>query len=172
MVSRHPLREGVIAGALGASAIAGWTFAIDALTDRLGVTAALLGAWLYQALGAGFGGRGFTAHIVTWLVVLYAGIIGVGVAASALYNAAERKPSRAVRLILLIAVLEVILLNLTGLASQNPIFGGWSWLYGLIGNILGAVVMGRYLWRQHHPDAAWDWEQANDAHFHEGTKQA
>ena len=171
MLSRNPLREGVMAGALGATAIAGWTLAVDAFTDRIGVTGALIGAWIYEALGAGFGGRGFGAQIVTWLVALYIGVIGIGMIASWLYNGAEKKPSLAFGLIMLVVVLELILLNLTGLASQNPIFGGGAWLYGLIGNIIGAFVMGRFLWRTHHPDGAWDWEHANDEHFHTGMKK-
>lgn len=172
MLSRHPLREGAIAGALGATAIAAWTFAIDALTDRIGVTAALIGAWIYQVLGAGFGGRGFAAHVVTWLVALYIGVIVIGIVASYLYNGAERKPSLAFGLIVLILVLELILLNLTGLASQSPIFGGRAWIYGLFGNVLAALVMGRFLWRKHHPDALWDWEHANEDHFHRTGRSA
>lgn len=170
MLNRTPLREGLIAGALGATAIAGWTMAVDAFTDRMGVTGALIGAWIYEALGAGFGGRGFGAHIVTWLVALYLGVMAIGVVASWLYHGSERKPSLAFGLIMLVIVLELILLNLTGLASQNPIFGGIAWLYGLIGNVLGAFVMGRYLWRSHHPERDWDWEDANDKHFHAGMK--
>lgn len=166
MVSRTPIREGVIAGALSATAIAAWTFGVDAITGRIGVTAALLGAWIFQALGAGFGGRGFAVHIVTWLVALYAGVITIGVIMSWVYNSAERQPSRAVSLVVLIVVFELILLNLTGLASQHPVFGGTAWVYGLLGNVVGALVMGRFLWRRHHPEAAWDWEHANDAHFH------
>lgn len=172
MISRHPLREGIIAGALGASAIAAWTFAVDALADRTGVTAALLGAWIYDALGAGFGGRGFAAHILTWLVALYLGVIGIGIVASWLYNGAERKPSLAFGLVMLVLVLELVLLNLTGFASQSPLFGDSAWLYGLTGNVIGAVVMGRFLWRRHHPEAAWDWEHANNDHFHPGAPKA
>lgn len=172
MLSRNPLREGVIAGALGATAIAGWTFAIDAFTDRIGVTGALIGAWIYEALGAGFGGRGFGAHIATWLVALYLGVIVIGILASWLYNGSERKPSLAFGLVMMVIVLELILLNLTGLASQNPIFGGVAWVYGLIGNVLAAFVMGRFLWRQHHPETPWDWQQKNDEHFHAGMKKA
>jgi len=171
MLSRHPLRDGLIAGALGATVIAGWTLAVDAFTDRIGVTGALIGAWIYQALGLGFGGRGFAVHLITWLIALYVGVTVIGVAASWLYDRAERKPSLAFGLITMVIVLELILLNLIGLASQNPIFGGGAWLYGLVGNILGAFAMGRFLWRTHHPDAGWDWEQANDQHFHAGLKQ-
>ncbi len=172
MVSRHPLREGMVAGVLGASAIAVWTFGIDALVDRAGVTAALLGAWIYEALGAGFGGRGFAVHVITWLVALYVGMIAIGIVVSALYNRAERKPSFALALILLVTLFELILLNLTGLASRNPIFGGSAWIYGLVGNLFGALAMGRYLWRRHHPEADWDWERSNDQHFHSGTSKA
>ncbi|MBK6489654.1 MAG: hypothetical protein IPF98_22995 [Gemmatimonadetes bacterium] len=172
MVSRHPLREGVVAGFLGASAIAVWTFGVDALVDRAGVTAALLGAWIYHALGVGFGGRGFAIHVVTWLVTLYVGMMAIGTIVSAVYNRAERKPSFALALIVLVALFELILLNLTGLASRNPVFGGSAWLYGLVGNLLGALAMGRYLWRRHHPEAKWDWERSNDQHFHSGPSKA
>ena len=170
MLNRTPLRDGIIAGALGATAIAGWTIAVDAFTDRMGVTGALIGAWIYEALGAGFRGRGFGAHIATWLVALYIGVIAIGLAASWLYNALDQKPSLAFGLVLLVIVLELILLSLTGLASQNPIFGGIAWFYGLIGNIIGAAVMGRYLWRTRHPEQNWDWHDANDRHFHAGMK--
>lgn len=172
MLSRNPLREGMIAGALGATAIAVWTFAVDAFTDRIGVTGALIGAWIFEAFGAGFGGRGFGTHVLVWLAALFVGVIAIGVIASWLYNSVERKPSLAFSLVMLVVVLELILLNLTGLASQNPLFGGAAWLYGLVGNIIGAVVMARFLWRRHHPENPWDWEHANDAHFHEGRKQA
>ncbi|HEX4931923.1 MAG TPA: hypothetical protein VFV33_02015 [Gemmatimonadaceae bacterium] len=171
MLHRTPLRDGMIAGALGASVIAGWTLVIDAFTDRIGVTGALIGAWIYDALGAGFGGRGFGAHFLTWLVALFIGVIVIGVVASFLYHASETKPSLAFGLVMLVIVLELILLSLTALASQNPLFGGAAWLYGLTGNVLGAFAIGRYLWRAHHPANTWDWHDANDRHFHAGVKK-
>jgi hypothetical protein len=169
MQTRNPLREGVIAGALGATAIAGWTFAVDAFTDRFGVTAALIGAWIYEALGAGFGGRGFAIHIITWLVALYIGVIAIGIVMSWMYDRSEKKPSQALGFVILVVVFELILLNLTGLASQNPVFGGSAWIYGLIGNVVGALAMGRFLWRTRHPENAWDWEHQNDQNFHTGA---
>jgi MFS family permease len=166
MLSRHPLREGVIAGTLGAAAIAVVTLVADGLTDRLGVTPALLGAALLDLLGGGFGGRGFTTHVLVWLFALFAVVIAVGVATSYVYNATERKPSFVAGLIGMVLVLEVVLLTITALAARSELFGVRAWVYGLLGNILGGLVMGRYLWRQHHPEAAWDWEHENEAHFH------
>lgn len=166
MISRHPLQEGFVAGALGAASIAAWTFAVDAITDRAGVTAAILGAWIFEALGGSFGGRGFNVHVVTWLVALFVFSIAISIVTSYLYNAAERKPSFMFGLVGLVVVLELMLLTLTARASQTPLFGSWVWLHGLLGNIVGAFVIGRYLWRRHHPEAEWDWERANEAHFH------
>lgn len=166
MLSRHPLQEGLIAGSLGAAVIAAWTFVADGLTDRLGVTPALLGASIFDALGGSFGGQGFTTHIVIWLIALFVVVTAVGVATSYVYNASERKPSFVAGLIAMVLVLEVILLTTTALAARSELFGMRAWVYGLVGNLLGGLSMGRYLWRRHHPEAAWDWERANDSHFH------
>ena len=172
MISRHPLREGLVAGVLGASSIVAWTLAVDALTDRTGVTAALLGAWIYDAMGGSFGGRGFAVHVVTWIVAVFVVVIAISVVTSYLYNKAEQKPSFILGLIAVVAVLELGLISATAMASQTPLFGSWAWLHGLIGNAIGAFVIGRYLWRHHHPEAEWDSEKANEAHFHAGPSHA
>jgi hypothetical protein len=166
MISRHPLREGVIAGLLGATTIGLWTFAVDAVTSRSGVTPALIGAWLFRVFGRGFGGHGFGTHVATFLVALLLGVSVIGIATSYAYNAAERKPSFLFGLAMLLLVLELVLLTITALAAQSELFGWRAWIYGLIGNMGGAFAMGRYLWRRHHPRVAWDWEHANDSHFH------
>lgn len=162
MTNRHPLREGIVAGALGATAIAGWTLAVDAITDRIGVTAALIGAWIYQALGGEFGGRGFGVHVATWIVALYVGVIAIGIVASYLYSAADKRPSLWSGFAGFVIIFELILLSLTSFASESSLFGSWAWLHGLIGNVLGAVVMGRFLWRQRHPDNTWNWEREHE----------
>jgi hypothetical protein len=166
MISRHPLREGLIAGLLGATAIAVWTFAIDAISGRAGVTAALIGAWMFNVIGGSFGGRGFGVHVAAFTIGLYVGVIVLGVITSYVYNAAERKPSFLFGLVMLVLVLEMVLLTITALAAQSEMFGWRAWMYGLIGNVAGGFAMGRYLWRRHHPQAAWDWEHANESHFH------
>ncbi len=162
MTHRQSLREGVIAGALGATAIASWTFAVDAITDRIGVTGALLGAGIYKALGGEFGGRGFGVHVATWIVALFAGLIVIGIIASFLYSAVDRRPSLWSGLVGLAIVFELILLSLTAFASESPLFGSWAWLHGLIGNILAAFVMGRFLWRKRNPDTTWNWEREHE----------
>lgn len=162
MVSRHPLKEGLVAGALGACVIAAWTLAADALTDRIGVTPALVGAWLFSSFGA----RGFAVNVMGYLVSLFVGVVTIGIVASYVYNASEERPSRLKAFIGLAVALELVFLLVIFLAARSELFGAEAWVYGLVGNALGALAMGRYLWRRHHPEAAWDWQQANDSHFH------
>lgn len=162
MISRHPLKEGLVAGALGACVIAAWTLAADALTDRIGVTPALVGAWLFSSFGA----SGFVVNVMGYLISLFVGVITIGIVASYVYNASEEKPSRLAAFIGLAIVLEVVFLMVIFLAARSELFGAAAWVYGLVGNALGALAMGRYLWRRHHPEAAWDWKQQNDSHFH------
>jgi prepilin-type N-terminal cleavage/methylation domain-containing protein len=56
-----------------AQARAHWTLAADALTDRIGVTPALVGAWLFSSFGA----SGFTVNVIGYV----SGALGLGVAA-------------------------------------------------------------------------------------------
>ena len=58
MLSRHPLREGVVAGLLGAASVAAWFFVLDVVNGRPFFTPAVLGAKVLQMLGGEFGGRG------------------------------------------------------------------------------------------------------------------
>ena len=162
MISRHPLKEGIVAGALGATVIALWTVAADALTDRNGVTPALVGAWLFS----GFGARGFVVNVLGYIISLFVGVTTIGIVASYVYNASEVRPTRLSAFVGLAVVLELVFILVIFLAASSELFGAAAWVYGLVGNALGALVMGRYLWRRHHPGDAWNWERANDAHFH------
>ena len=164
MVSRHPLKEGLVAGGLGAGVIAVWTVAADALAGRVGVTPALVGAWLFS----GFGARGFAVNVVGWLVTLFAGVMVIGVIASVVYNASETRPQRLRAFLGLLAGVELGFLVVVVLAARSELFGADVFVYGLVGNALAAYAMWRYLWRRHHPEGRWDWHHANDSHFHAG----
>lgn len=162
MISRHPLKEGIVAGALGATVIALWTVVADALTDRIGVTPALVGAWLFSSFGA----RGFAVNVFGYIASLFVGVTAIGIVASYVYNASEVRPSRLSAFIGLAVGLELVFILVIFLAARSELFGAAAWVYGLVGNVLGAMAMGRYLWWRHHPGGSWNWERANDAHFH------
>ena len=56
-MERHsPLREGVLAGMIGAASVALWFLTVDSIAGRPFFTPAVLGASIFDLLGAGFGG--------------------------------------------------------------------------------------------------------------------
>ncbi|HJU72883.1 MAG TPA: hypothetical protein VJ717_03985 [Gemmatimonadaceae bacterium] len=166
MLSRHPLREGVLAGLIGATTIAVWFLAIDAFAGRPFFTPTVLGAALFDVTGSAFGGRSLVANIAMYTVVHYALFIAIGVAATYATNAAERKPSQLTGVVLLLVALELGIFTLTALLVRSPLFGVIAWWQFGIANVIAAWTMGMYIWRTHHPLPRWDWH-AEHEHSHE-----
>ena len=77
MLSRHPLRDGVVAGLIGAISVAAWFFVLDALAGRPFFTPAVLGAAVVQLLGGGFGGLGLATHVVIYTLVHVAAFVAL-----------------------------------------------------------------------------------------------
>ena len=100
------LREGVMAGLLGAGGVALWFFAVDLLAGRPLYTPALLGSALLSVLGHGIHqGMLFNAAAYTVLHVL--AFVGVGFVASELLDVSRRIPQVAAGLALFFAVFEL-----------------------------------------------------------------
>lgn len=166
MVSRNLLREGLVAGILGAASVALWFFILDAFAGRPFFTPAVLGAAVLGAIGGEFGGRGMAAHVVVYTVVHVAAFVAVGIAAAWGLRAMERRPSMVAGFVMLFAVLEIAFLAATALLAGSELFGTYAWWQFGVANVIAAVLMGRYLWRATHPAREWNWERENDAHFH------
>ena len=162
MLSRHPLRQGVVAGLIGATVIAIWFLLVDAFAGRPFFTPTVLGASLFDALGGAFGGRSQLTNVAMYTVVHYALFVAVGVVAAYATNAAERKPSKLTGFVLLFAALELGLFSLTALMVRSPLFGSIAcWQFG-IANVIAAWAMGMYIWRTHHPLPNWDWHAQHE----------
>jgi len=160
MESRSPLREGVTAGFIGAASVALWFLMIDSIAGRPFFTPAVLGASLFDLLGAGFGGRGLVTHVAAYTVLHFAAFIIIGLAAAVLMNVLDRKPSWLVGFITLFVVFEICVVALLGLLSRSPLFGAIAWYQLGAANLLAAFLMGRYLWRAHHPAVDERWVRA------------
>jgi hypothetical protein len=162
MLSRHPLRQGVFAGLIGATSIAVWFLVIDAIAGRPFFTPIVLGASLFDLIGGAFGGRGQFTNVAMYTVVHFALFIAVGVAAAYATNAFERKPSKLTGFVVLFLVLEVGVLALTAILSRSPLFGRIAWWQFGIANVIAAWSMGPYIWRTHHPLPQWDWHAEHE----------
>jgi len=149
--SGDPYLEGIIAGSIGAAAIAVWFLILDAIKGRPFYTPSLLATVLFRP------GGGLTAPEsveisfeqvlgYTWVHWLVFCVIG-GVA-SLLLRAAERNPDLGFGILLLFVVFEFGFL-VGALLFANAILRVIAWQEILGGNLLAAAAMAAYFWRRH-----------------------
>lgn len=157
MLSRHPVRDGVVAGLIGAISVAVWFFLLDALAGRPFFTPAVLGSAVLGLFGGGFGGRGLVTHVVIYTIVHVVAFISLGIVATVASNALEleRRPRGLVLFLSLFAVLEVAYLVGVGVLAASELFGVYAWWQFGMANLLAALLMGRYIWRSHHAKEFW-----------------
>ena len=154
MLSRHPLRDGMVAGVLGAASVAAWFFVLDLLNGRPFFTPAVLGAAVLGLLGE-FGGRGLAFHVVVYTVLHVAAFVALGLSAALATNAMEGKPRAVNGFLALFVVLEVAYLGAVRLLAGSELFGTYAWWQFGVANLIAALLMGRYIWETHHPKAFW-----------------
>jgi hypothetical protein len=150
MPYRHSvIREGLIAGVVGAGAVAVWFLILNGLTGRpLLYTPMVLGRGLFIILGP-FGSENPTAHIVTYTVFHFAAFALVGILLSLIVHRAERQPSILALLLVLFVVTEMAFYGLTAILSDESVLGGMAWWEIGAANLLAALLMGAYMWRLH-----------------------
>jgi hypothetical protein len=152
------IREGVIAGALGASVVAVWFLGVDVIAGHPLRTPELLGRALISVLGPA-GGEGAFTYVAAYTVFHYAAFAFIGTLAALAIHWAEREPSILAGFLILFVVAEIGFYGLVGFLSEPDVLGGIAWYQVLIGNVLAAAVMGGYLWRM-HPRLGHDLDQA------------
>ena len=155
MLSRHPLRDGVVAGLLGAASVAAWFFVLDLVAGRPFFTPAVLGAAVLQAFGGEFGGRGLPFHVLVYTILHVLAFVALGIAAAAATNATERKPRALNGFLTLFVIMELAYLAAIRVAAASELFGTYAWWQFGVANLLAALLMGRYIWHTHHPKAFW-----------------
>lgn len=140
------LREGTIAGLLGAGTVALWFFVIDLARGKPLLVPSALGHLIFHATGSA-GNEGRTAHVVAYTIVHVLAFIVVGVIASAILRRGERAPSVLAGGLLLFAVFEAAFYVVTSVLTQSQTLGLPAWYLVASGNLVAALVMGRYLWK-------------------------
>ena len=142
------VREGLIAGLIGACAVALWFLVIDLTRGRVLFTPAALGSAIF------LGARNpdeiqVTAAMVLGYTVLHVGAFLVaGFVASALISEAEKDPPMVLGLVLLFVTFEVLFFGLIAIMA-SWLLGSIRWWTILVANLIAAGAMGLYLWREH-----------------------
>jgi hypothetical protein len=144
---RHTIfRDGVVAGVLGATAVAIWFFIVDLIAGHMLATPGGLGKGLLNLFGPGLGDR-LGVAVFAYTVFHYLAFILVGLLASLIVHWAEKQPSVLAGAFILFVSVEIGFYAWSSILS--PFLGALSWVQVSVGNLIAAVVMGFYLWKSH-----------------------
>ena len=146
-VSHGTAREGTIAGAIGATAVALWFLIVDLVAAHAFYTPDRLGAALAASLG--LGEVGLPLHVVGYTIFHYAAFAAVGVIATAIVHRARSEPNVLAAAFLVFIVIELGFYGFIALLHATELLGSLTWPLIAIGNLIGAVAIGVTLWRRH-----------------------
>jgi hypothetical protein len=140
------VREGVITGFLGATAVAVWFFVIDLIGGRPLFTPNALGEGFLSVFGRS--PESMAVNVIAYTIFHYAAFSLVGIIAIVLIHAGERTASVLAGSMILFVAIELGFYGLVALLQETAL-GNLAWYQILAGNVLAAAVMGTYLWRSH-----------------------
>lgn len=149
-VTPRPLvREGVIAGVIGATVIAVWFFFVDMIVSSALFTPTTLGRGMLSVFGPVPVGQSAVFLVILYTLFHYAAFVVLGLIAAMIVNLANREPSILLGFVVLFAAIEVGFYAFVGLLQQATPLGSLAWYNVMIGNLLAAAAMGIYLLRAH-----------------------
>ncbi len=142
------VREGVIAGLIGAVVVAVWFLIYDAARGRPLRTPSLLGAATFQGLSDPTAVP-VSASLVAQYTVLHGVVFAlVGILIAFLIVSAQQQPGRLLTLVIVLLSFEVFFLAVVvGLA--HPVLSELAWWTILVGNALAAFGMLAYFFIGH-----------------------
>ncbi|HEV8440826.1 MAG TPA: hypothetical protein VGT40_22285 [Methylomirabilota bacterium] len=142
------LRDGIIAGLIGAAIVAVWFLIYDAARGRPFRTPALLGAATFQGV-QNPADVPTSTHLVVQYTVLHGVVFAmIGVLIAYLIVSAQRQPSRLLLMFIALMCFEVFFLAVvTWLA--HPVLNELAWWAILMGNALAATGMLIYFFVGH-----------------------
>jgi len=145
---RSVLKEGIVAGLIGASVVAMWFLLLDVARGRPLFTPGLLGAAVFQGLTDPSTLRITTGPVLGYTILHGLAFIAFGVVAASIMAVSEREPALFVGFVILFACFEVFFFGVVG-ALGRSMLGALVWWAILVGNLLASVAMLWYLVRAH-----------------------
>jgi hypothetical protein len=141
-------KEGLVAGAIGAAAVAVWFLIVDTVSGQPFFTPAMLGSAVFWGLREPTAVEISYAAVVGYTMIHVLAFCAVGMIAAALAQLVERFPTTLFVVVVLFAIFEIGFYLVVALLAQ-PLLGALAWSNVAIGNLIAAVGMGTYLWRAH-----------------------
>ena len=146
----HPLlHDGIIAGLIGATAIAVWFLIIDSIAGQPFRTPAALGHGLVDVLGPDDPTDSMVSWVLAYTVFHFVAFMFVGLVASLIVFLAKHEPSILLGFVVLFVATEIGFYGLTGLLHEASSLKSLAWYQVMLGNLIAASAMGFYFWRTH-----------------------
>jgi hypothetical protein len=152
VADRHnSIREGILAGWLGATAIAVWFLIVDTVSGHPLYTPDLLGRGLISILGKPPAMPDTMAtHVFGYTLFHYVAFALVGVVVAWIVHKSARTPAILAGFLVVFVMIEAGAYMVAGLLTESP-FGALAWYQILIANLLAVSLMGWFMWSR-HPD--------------------
>ena len=158
MLRSNTVREGMVAGVLGATAVALWFFIADIIAGEPLRTPLLLAAAGAKVFGGEIGDAALFA-VLGYTVFHYAVFIGVGIAINKVLAASNKSPGHFAGVFLMFFVVQAGFYVMCLTLSMPEVIGALAWYQIMAANLLASTVMGTYLLMR-HPEAVRGMDQA------------
>jgi hypothetical protein len=147
-VERSVLREGIVAGLIGAAVVALWFFVFDILRGTPFLTPTLLGSFVFSGINTPVGMEPALGPILGYTVLHGLAFVAFGIMAATMMAMSEREPALFIAFVILFAAFEVFFFGVLSVLGQG-MQAALVWWAVLIGNLLASVAMLWFLFRAH-----------------------
>jgi len=137
---RSVLREGIVAGVIGALVVAVWFLLVDSLRGHPLETPMFLGRSLFYGVQESVGGGFALMPVLGYTVIHGLAFVAFGIITAAVIAASEREPALVVAVVILFACFETFFLGVVSVLSQ-AVKDVLVWWEILVGNLLAATAM-------------------------------
>lgn len=146
--NHNVVREGILTGMIGATAIAVWFLVVDTLSGSPFYTPQLLGRGLLRILGPAMPDTALM-EILSYTVFHYAAFAIFGIVIVAIIHQSHRTPAILAGLLILFVVFQLGFYGLAALLSSQSPLGGLAWYQIFLSNLVAVAVMGRFMLTRH-----------------------
>jgi putative oxidoreductase len=143
------VREGVVAGVIGATCVAVWFFIVDLVAGHPLFTPTTLGEALFTVFRPAPAVAPAVLYVAGYTVFHYAAFIAAGILASDVVAWAGSEPALLLGFAILFVAFEVGFYGFVALLQHTTRLGELAWPQVMVGNLISAAAMGVYIWRAH-----------------------
>jgi len=148
-MDRHStIREGIIAGALGATGVAVWFLLVDTIAGQAFFTPRVLGEAVKSVVAPDNAAPPFVI-VALYTVFHYLVFIVAAIATVALIHGSAKHIGFLAGMVMLFVAFEVAFYGFVLMLQVATPLEGLSWYQVGAANLVAAALMGRYLWMRH-----------------------